>query len=495
MLPRVALFSLVLSGFLLLGACAGGGPVATPTPDFSAEFEQPMVIADGRVLPTRHAELHFTHSGTVALVMVTEGEQVAAGAPLAHLDTAELEVAVAQARAALDEALAQYELLQAGASDEAVAAAAAQVTQAEAAAQQTAGRVTPAELQAARDELREAQALLARLSAGPRATERTQAEAALSQAQSALQSQRDALSTAKSDSELRMTQAANTLRDAQDAYSRIYWENQERQRQSADDLPQERQDAEAAALRTVASSEAALEQARLAFEQARLAEQNGIAAGEAQVREAQARLDQLLAGAEADQIAGARARVSAAQARLAQLSGTARAGELAAAEARIAQAEAGLAEVSAPPQPAAAAAAEARVRVAQANLRQSELALSKATLNAPFAGTVVKLNLESGVQPTASEPAVILADLSAWKIETSDLTELDVVNIRTGDAVQLSFDALPELNLTGVVSAVEELGQTFQGDVIYTVTVTPQSWDARLRWNMTATVTLVRQGS
>jgi multidrug resistance efflux pump len=494
MLPRFAWYSLLLSSVLLLGACAGGGAAPTPTPDFTAEFEQPMVIADGRVLPTRHAELRFTQPGTVAMIMVTEGEQVAAGAPLARLDTAELEVAVAQARAALDEALAQYELLQAGASDEVVSAAAAQVAQAEAAAQQTAGRVTPAELQAARDELREAQAVLARLSAGPRTTERTQAEAALSQAQSALQSQRDALSAAKHDAELRMTQAANMLRDAQDAYSRIYWENEEFQRQSSEDLPQARKDAEAAALRAVASSEAALDQARLAFEQARLAEQNGIAAAEAQVREAQARRDQLLAGAEADQIAGARARVSAAQARLAQLSGTARAGELAAAEAGIAQAEANLAEVSASPQPAAAAAAEARVRVAQANLRQAELALSKATLNAPFAGTVVKLNMEVGVEPAATEPTVVLADLSAWKIETSDLTELDVVNIREGDPVQISFDALPELNLTGVVSAIEELGRTYQGDVIYTVTVTPQSWDARLRWNMTATVTLVQQG-
>jgi multidrug resistance efflux pump len=489
MFPHAARVCALLAAALLLGACVGAGPAPTPTPDYAAELDQPMVIADGRVLPTRHAELRFERPGAVAVVLVTAGEQVAAGAPLARIESAELEVAVAQARAALDEAIAQYELLQDGAPAEAVAAAEAQVAQAQAAAQQTAGRVTPAEIQAARDELREAQTLLARLSAGPRAAERAQAEAALGQAQSALQGQRDALSAAKHDAELRLAQAANALRDAQDAYSRIYWDNQELQRQSSDDLPQERRDAEAAALRAVASGEAALDQARLALEQARLAEQTGVAAAEAQVREAQARLDQLLAGADADQIAGARARASAAQARLNQLSGVARSGELAGAEAQVAQAQAGLAELAAPPRPAAVAAAEARVRVAEAALRQAELALDQATLSAPFSGTVVKLNLEPGVHPPAAEPALIMADLSAWKIETSDLTELDIVAVREGDPVQLSFDALPELSLDGVVTAVEGLGKTYQGDVIYTVTVAPRSWDPRLRWNMTATVT------
>lgn len=476
---------------VFLGACAGLGATPTPTPAFFSEPEPSLVIVDGRVLPIRHAELRFEHVATVAEVLVEAGAQVEPGDPLARLATAEHEVAVAQARATLDEALAQYELLLAGAPEALVAAAEAQIAQARAAAQQTAGRVTSAEIQAARDDLQEAQALLARLTAGPRTTELTQAEAAISQAQTSLQSQRDALSAAKHDAELRLSQAANALRDAQAAYSRIYWENIELERHYADqDLPQERRDAEAAALRAVASSEAALEQAHLALEHARLAEQNGIAAAETQIVQAEARRDQLLAGADPDQIAGARARVSAAQARLNQLTGSARSGELAAAQARVAQAQAGLAEVEAAPQPAALAAAEARVRVAQASLEQAELMLAKATIHAPFAGTIVKVNLEQGVHPSASEPAIILADMSAWKIETSDLTEFDVVLLREGELVQISFDALPELFLEGVITTIEARGTAHQGDVIFTATVAPRSWDERLRWNMTATIAL-----
>ncbi|MEI8167573.1 MAG: efflux RND transporter periplasmic adaptor subunit [Chloroflexales bacterium] len=472
---------------LLLSACAAGTPTSTPTPDPAAAVEAARVVTDGRVLPTRDADLRFELPGTVAELLVAEGDTVAAGAPLARLDTASLEAAVEQARATLDEASAQLELLQAGARPEAVAAAEAQVAQAQAAARQTGGRVTAADLQAARDALREAQAVLARLQAGPKGTEIEQARAALAQAQANLQTGRDALSGAKTTADLRVTQAANALRDAQDASSQIYWANVELGKLG--DLPQARKDAEAAAHRAVADAEAALAQAKVALDNARQAELTGLAAATAQTRDAQARLDQVLAGTDADQLAAAQARVSAAQAHIAQLTGTARAGELAAAQAGVSQAQAGLAQVAAAPRSPEVAAAAARVRVGQAALRQAELTLAKATLTAPFAGTVVEVNLTVGEQPTAASPAFVLADLSNWRIETSDLTELDVVSVREGDPATISFDALPDLSLTGTVTKIQALGKTFQGDVIYTVTVAPQSWDKRLRWNMTATVT------
>ena len=488
LLHAVRLLCAVAGAALLLGACAPS-PAPAPTPDPAAVIEAPRVVADGRVLPARDAGLRFEQSGTVADILVAAGDSVAAGAPLARLDTAALEVAVEQARAALDEATAQYELLRSGAQPGAVAAAEAQVVQAQAAARQAEGRVTAADMQAARDELREAQALLARLQAGPRSAEVEQARAGVAQAQANLQTRRDALSAAKTDAELRLAQTANALRNAQDEYSRIMWDNKELEKLPGD-LPQARRDAEAAAQRAVADGEAALQQATVAVENARQAERSGVEAAEAQAREAQARLDQLLAGADADALAAARARVSAAQANLARLSGDARAGELDAAQAGVAQAQAALDQVAAPPREPEVAAAEARVRVGQAGLRRAELDLARATLTAPFAGTVVAVNLEVGEQPPADGPAFVLADLSAWKIETSDLTELDIVAVRMGDRVTIAFDALPDLTLPGVVTEIETLGQTFQGDVIYTVTVEPQGWDERLRWNMTATVTL-----
>ncbi len=347
--PVVRCGCLAGTALLLLTGCAVPGAFSpTPSPETRVEIVAPRVVADGRIVPARSAELRFLTSGVVEAILVEEGQTVDAGAPLARLDSAESEVAVDRSRAALDEARAQYELLREPADPEAVAAAEAQLAQAEALARQTRGRVTSADVRAARDELAQARALLTRLLAGARSTEVEQARAALAQARANLEAQRATLSAAKLAAETRLSEAANALRDAQDAYSRVYWENVELEKLPGE-LPQARRDAEAAARRAVENGEAALAQAGVDLERAREAERSGLAAAEAQVREAAARLEQVLAGADADQIAAARARVSAAEAALARLSGDGRTGEVEAAEAGVAQARAALEQLTNPP--------------------------------------------------------------------------------------------------------------------------------------------------
>jgi HlyD family secretion protein len=229
-------------------------------------------------------------------------------------------------------------------------------------------------------------------------------------------------------------------------------------------------------------------QAQLTLEQARQAEITGIQTAEARLRDAEAQHEQLLAPTDRDEIAAARAQVASAQARLAKLTGGEQAGTVAAAEAGVASAEAGLAELQSKPSDATLSGAAARVRGAEVALKQAELALEKATLVAPIAGTVAELNLKVGEVPAAGSPVIVLADLSSWQIETEDLTELSVVRIREGDQVAVTFDALPGFELPGTVAQIKPLGENRQGDIVYTVVVEPNSWDERLRWNMTAAV-------
>lgn len=487
----LSLASLLTAGLLLAGCAGFGGGAATPTPAPIVEEEPLQIVADAKVLPARSADLRFSSSGAIAAILVAEGDQVAEGAPLARLDTRELELAVAEARAGLAEATARYEQVSAGATPEEIAAAEAAVAQAQAGVRTASGSVTAQDLAAARAEVQRARETLARLEAGPKATEAQQAQAAVAQAQANLQSRRDALSAAKSRAEEAVTQAANLLRDAQDDYSRIYWDNRERERYlDGDALDQIFLDAEAAALRAVQNAEAALAQAQIDLENARQAEVSGVAAAEAQLREAQARLDQLLAGADRDQIAAARAALAFAQANLAALTGEARAGQVDAANAGVAQAQAKLDQVSAGPRSADLALAQAQIDKGAVALRKAELALDQGTLRAPFAGTIFAINLEIGELPPAEAPALVIADLSAWRLETSDLTELDVAAVRPGAPVAITFDAIPDLSLTGVVTRIKGLGESFQGDVIYTVLIEPAGWDERLRWNMTATVAI-----
>jgi HlyD family secretion protein len=142
------------------------------------------------------------------------------------------------------------------------------------------------------------------------------------------------------------------------------------------------------------------------------------------------------------------------------------------------------------PRVADLAAADADIAVAQAGVDRAQAALADMELHAPFAGTVATLDAKVGEAVTAGAPIVQLADFSAWQVQTTDLTEINVVNLREGDAVSLSFDAIPDLALTGKVTNIEPFGTNHQGDIVYTVTVTPNKMDDRLRWNMTAKVTI-----
>lgn len=486
---------------LLLVALLGAGAmfafrnssaaVAPLAPTALPEPAAPLVVADATVLPAFDITLSFERAGTVAEVLVTEGASVTAGQALARLDSRALELQIQQARVGLERAEARYNQIAAGASPEALAAAEAGLSTARAQQAQAAAGVTTPDLRAAQAQLAEAEAALAELLDGADNTAITQAQAALDQAQANFGQQRDGLSASKTGAELAVQQAANALRDAQDAYSRIYWDNRELDDQ-VDDLPQERIDAEAAAERAVENAEAALAQAQVAYDQARQAEVEGLAAAEARTRDAQARLDQVVAAPDNDRVAAAQARVAAAEAALARLRGPNRASTLEVAAAGVAQAEAARAQVAAPAREVDLAAALVEIEAAQVALKQAELELELATLKAPVAGTVARLDLEVGGLAGPSVPALVLADLSQWKIETDDLSELQVVHIREGDLLTVQFDALPDLGLPGRVTQIKPIGSNRQGEIVYTVVVALEQSDPRLRWNMTAIISAER---
>jgi HlyD family secretion protein len=121
--------------------------------------------------------------------------------------------------------------------------------------------------------------------------------------------------------------------------------------------------------------------------------------------------------------------------------------------------------------------------------------LDETELRAPFAGTIAALDLKVGETVVPGTPVVHLADLATWQIETTDLTELNIVRVRPGSAVTVTFDAIPALELPGTVSRIRALGENKQGDITYVVTITPDRQDERLHWNMTASVSMVSKST
>jgi HlyD family secretion protein len=119
-----------------------------------------LVNATGTVLPKKQTTLSFQVPGRVAEVLVEEGEFVAAGAPLARLETADLRFAISQAEIAVASAQAQLLSLQREPAAYDIAAAEAALASANAAYRRLLAGPTEQEVTVARANLDQAGATL-----------------------------------------------------------------------------------------------------------------------------------------------------------------------------------------------------------------------------------------------------------------------------------------------------------------------------------------------
>ena len=215
-----------------------------------------------------------------------------------------------------------------------------------------------------------------------------------------------------------------------------------------------------------------------------------VAQARAQLRRAEAQLAQLNSGARPQEIDQAQAAVEAARAQLAKVRVTGPPLDITIAEAEVRRAEAQLELLTLGARPENIAAAEAEVVAAEAALQQAEAAMRETELRAPFDGTVASIAPKVGEYVTPGQAAVWLADDSTWKLETEDLTELGVVRVDVGSPVMVTIDALPDVELTGRVESIKPLGENRLGDITYRVVIVLDEHEPRLRWNMTASVTI-----
>jgi HlyD family secretion protein len=165
--------------------------------------------------------------------------------------------------------------------------------------------------------------------------------------------------------------------------------------------------------------------------------------------------------------------------------------KLAQAQAQLAAAEREYAKVENGPDPEALGLAEARLENAQAAVRAAESALADTELKAEFAGIVSEVYVRAGEFVGPGQPIALLADLSELIVETTDLNEIDVARIVLGDAVDITFDALPDLVLPGTITYIASKADVGTG-VNYVVEVQPdEPFPQGVRWGMTAYIEAV----
>ncbi len=405
------------------------------------------VYAEARVVPVRQTTLAFSSGGPVAGVNAAEGDVVKMGDLLAQLDITDQEIAVQQAEAAIY--LAEANL----------AAAESMLAQA------------GLNLEGAHLAVRDSRADLALVAAG--ATEEevalaglnvSIAEAGITQASGNRAASLEGASQAEiTAAEARLAFAQTELDNAQRIYLPIL-----------QDSSKPAGERDLAGLR-LNGAQATLNAAQIALNRLltgatsseQVAANSGVQAAASQRDVAQAQLDLLLAGAQAEQITIAEAKVASAETGILD------------AESRVAGAQSAVAQ------------AEAALLEAQAGLAIAESEREQRTLIAPFDGTLSAVEIKAGdiVQPGI--PVMILADLSQWQVETTDLSELNIVDVTEGSPVEILIDAFPDRPLRGQVRRIAATAAEVRGDVTYVTTIDlMDTGELPLRWGMTAFINL-----
>ena len=163
--------------------------------------------------------------------------------------------------------------------------------------------------------------------------------------------------------------------------------------------------------------------------------------------------------------------------------------DVAVAQAALSDAQTLYATLKDGPDPDALALAQARVANAEAQSTAARAALADLEIKAPFAGTIGEVSINAGEWVTPGQPAIILTDLSALKVETTDLSERDVPQLVIGQAASVSIDALGQ-TVTGHLTAIAPLADTLGGDVVYKATIELDQQPVGLRPGMSVGVSL-----
>ena len=161
--------------------------------------------------------------------------------------------------------------------------------------------------------------------------------------------------------------------------------------------------------------------------------------------------------------------------------------ELSVARAKLEEARDDYDTLKAGPDPKDLTLAEARLENAQAALAAAEAALDDLELRAAFDGVINELNVHAGEWTNPGQPVLVLADLEELRVETTDLNEIDAARVQVGYPATITFDALPDVKVNGVVESLAPKASAGTG-VNYTAVILMDEWPASLRWGMTAFV-------
>ncbi len=135
----------------------------------------------------------------------------------------------------------------------------------------------------------------------------------------------------------------------------------------------------------------------------------------------------------------------------------------------------------------ASGSALANLRMAKLAVQSAQNSLDATRLVAPFPGEVASVMVSSGDYILPGQVVLVISDVNHLHVETTDLSERDVPQVKLGQAVTVSIKALNQ-DASGKVSAISPLAEKLGGDVVYRVTILLDELPANLRAGMSVDV-------
>ncbi len=117
------------------------------------------------------------------------------------------------------------------------------------------------------------------------------------------------------------------------------------------------------------------------------------------------------------------------------------------------------------------------------------------TLVAPWAGTIMGLNVQRGDTVMPGAVVATIGDLSRYQVRTTDVDEYLIAQIQAGQPVSMTVEALDGRKLEGIVDSVALVQQTSNSGVTnYPVIIRLSDNDQDLRPGMTVRVVFSPKG-
>lgn len=139
---------------------------------------------------------------------------------------------------------------------------------------------------------------------------------------------------------------------------------------------------------------------------------------------------------------------------------------------------------------------ELTIRTKELTLQQKEDALTSTQkdlensyIYAPFNGIIAEVKVKNG--DSVSKGQVLANIITEQKIAEISLNEVDAANIKVGQKTTITFDALPDVTISGKVIEVDTMGTVTQGVVSYGVKIVLDTQDERIKPGMSVTADII----